>query len=340
MKERVHWIDLSKGIAIILVVIGHVVSSYHEAGLYQDNHLFNFSHQFAYSFHMALFMILSGYLASKGKKRGTRSQQALQKLINYGIPYVIFSVIWVSMKLLMAGHTNSAVSVKDLLFIPVYPISFMWFIYALIFMQVIQVFVNPKSIVGKGIHLLVAWGGYCIQPYLAKSLIEIRFSDCVISDFMKNYIFFLVGVYFAEYALEKIKKNRTLITVISGILLIGGNLVKYGGMANAVTESRVFTFILAICGGLFAIELWIDLRESSVLEYVGKQSLPIYVLQGIAIAASRLLLTKMHLNVAYGIVSLVVCTILGCLLPLCAYWISTKIWKLDGCFYPGRYLKA
>ena len=159
MKERVHWIDLSKGIAIILVVIGHVVSSYHEAGLYQDNHLFNFSHQFAYSFHMALFMILSGYLASKGKKRGTRSQQALQKLINYGIPYVIFSVIWVSMKLLMAGHTNSAVSVKDLLFIPVYPISFMWFIYALIFMQVIQVFVNPKSIVGKGIHLLVAWGG-------------------------------------------------------------------------------------------------------------------------------------------------------------------------------------
>lgn len=26
MKERIHWIDISKGIAIILVVIGHVIS--------------------------------------------------------------------------------------------------------------------------------------------------------------------------------------------------------------------------------------------------------------------------------------------------------------------------
>ena len=44
MKERIHWIDLAKGFAIILVVVGHVVSSYHEAGMFLDNHLFNFNY--------------------------------------------------------------------------------------------------------------------------------------------------------------------------------------------------------------------------------------------------------------------------------------------------------
>ena len=63
MKERIAWIDIAKGIAIIFVVIGHVVQSYHNVHEFEDSLLFNFSHSFAYSFHMALFMMLSGVLA-------------------------------------------------------------------------------------------------------------------------------------------------------------------------------------------------------------------------------------------------------------------------------------
>ena len=62
MKERIKWIDVAKGIAIIFVVIGHVVQSYRNVHLYEDSILFNFSNQFAYSFHMGLFMIVSGML--------------------------------------------------------------------------------------------------------------------------------------------------------------------------------------------------------------------------------------------------------------------------------------
>ena len=159
MKERVHWIDIAKGIAIVLVVIGHVVSSYHGSGLYIDNQMFNFISQFVYSFHMALFMILSGYLVNLGKKKeGSKGKRILQVIINYGIPYVVFSAVWVLMKMIMSSHTNSSVSMKAILFIPIYPISFMWFIYALMIMQIIQVFVNADRKWAKGLHLLVAWG--------------------------------------------------------------------------------------------------------------------------------------------------------------------------------------
>ena len=65
MECRIHWIDMAKGMAIIFVVIGHVVVSYHNVHQYENSLLFNFSHQFVYSFHMALFMMLSGILIGK-----------------------------------------------------------------------------------------------------------------------------------------------------------------------------------------------------------------------------------------------------------------------------------
>ena len=47
-KKRIKYIDIARGIAIILMVIGHVI----EAGLGRN---------IIYSFHMVLFIIVSGY---------------------------------------------------------------------------------------------------------------------------------------------------------------------------------------------------------------------------------------------------------------------------------------
>ena len=47
-RVRLEWVDIAKGIAIILMVIGHEVQSQH-------------IHAFIFSFHMPLFFILSGF---------------------------------------------------------------------------------------------------------------------------------------------------------------------------------------------------------------------------------------------------------------------------------------
>lgn len=78
--NRINWIDIAKGMAIIFVVIGHVVVSYHNVHLYEDSFLFNFSHQFVYSFHMALFMMLSGILVGKYADRRRSGGGIFQKL--------------------------------------------------------------------------------------------------------------------------------------------------------------------------------------------------------------------------------------------------------------------
>lgn len=337
MKERVRWIDISRGIAITLVVMLHVMSSYQEAGMYKDSAAFAFIHQLVYSFHMPVFMIVSGYLVAKGRRRGTKGQQVLQKLINYGIPYVIFSVVWVLMKTFMSGVTNSKISFTDLLWIPVFPISFMWFIYALMLMQIIQVFITTDSKVFKAFHLLLALAGYIARPYLNDALANTRFSDSIANDFLRTYIFFLIGVYLADTVINFLHRYRYAATVISGVLLIGGNIVKFMGLIPA---SQIINLLLSLAGSVFIIELSVIIEKCGLFEYLGKQSLPIYVLQGLAISSTRLLLTKLHLNDPFGIVPMIVCTVTGCLLPLFAHWLSTKIWKLEFCFYPGKYLKA
>ncbi len=337
MKERIAWIDYVKGVAIVCVVLGHVVSSYHNSNLYLNNYLFNFTHQFVYSFHMALFLIVSGYLVSRGKKVSSKRKQAIQTIINYGIPYIVFSALWCFLKMVMPGHRNTPLTLNDLMLIPVYPISFMWFIYTLLLMHLIHIYVASNCWKIKIFHLAFAGGVYFLQPCLVRQFDWIRFSDCIISDFFNNYIFFLIGAYLAEHIAAWGPRFIKVITIISGMVLIWGNVICFN---FNLPISRIVSFILAVVGSLFIITLCMQLEHNKLIEYLGRRSLPIYVLHALAISATRLLLTKFNLNICYGILSLVICTFVGCVFPIVAYQISTKIWKLDGCFYPGKYLKA
>ena len=58
-KERENWVDVTRGFAIYLVVLGHSVQyASHQGYDYRANTLFSL----IYGFHMALFMTVSGYL--------------------------------------------------------------------------------------------------------------------------------------------------------------------------------------------------------------------------------------------------------------------------------------
>lgn len=108
---------------------------------------------------------------------------------------------------------------------------------------------------------------------------------------------------------------------------------------------RLFDLMLALIGALFIIAISNKLstikhqRVRDTFITLGRYSLPIYVLQGIIIAATRILLSKMGLNDSLGIIPMFVCTVFGTVMPLIVYYISTKIWKFDVFFYPGKYLK-
>ena len=80
--KREDWIDIAKGIGILLVIIGH--SSGRPMVL----------RQFIYSFHMPLFFIISGYVYNhdKWKNKGIK-QFIIRRARDYIIPYFVFGFI-------------------------------------------------------------------------------------------------------------------------------------------------------------------------------------------------------------------------------------------------------
>ena len=203
-KKRIEWIDIAKGLLIILVVMGHVTSSYHAASMYSNAPLLNFSHQLIYSFHMPAFMFISGLLF---RTKADKKSQVKNILLSYGVPYLFFSLLWWIFKFVLSGIVNSQLGLADLLLIPVFPISFMWFLYALLIIEIIQVMIGDK--LNRNYKLIHV--GVCLILYILSSMLSnvelfgsgYVFSDCIINDVMKNSIFFVLGVYLGKRILSK-----------------------------------------------------------------------------------------------------------------------------------------
>lgn len=78
MTKRITYLDSLKAILILLVILGHAVQFNTEE--YETNPLF----QFIYSFHMPLFLFISGYLTCRGSfKRWNIGKRALQLLLPF-----------------------------------------------------------------------------------------------------------------------------------------------------------------------------------------------------------------------------------------------------------------
>lgn len=335
---RMKWIDTAKGIAIIFVVIGHVVSSYHSSGMYIDSPLFHFSHDFAYSFHMPLFMLLSGVLFSYSHITDKRAS-IKQKILNYGIPYVFFSFLWWGFKMILASHANTALSFDDLLWIPLYPISFMWYIYALLWMQIIQIALGNRRRNFQIVHVVVAFGLMIASRFLKEILISIAFEDLIICDIINFYVYFLIGVYFGKDAIAFLEKHSMKLTALfSGVIPIGYNIMLF---IDVVNESAIVKFVIALIGSIFIIAIGHLVENNRCLNYLGRESLAIYVLHGLAIAGTRSIITRMwHWSDIGGLVPMVLCTSFGIVLPLVAYELSTRIWKFDVFFSPSKYVRV
>lgn len=83
---RVEYIDALKGVAIFLVVLGHIVSC--DENFYR---LFNL----IYSFHMPLFMFLAGCttVLSYGRNAGTDGIYLRKRFVNIMVPYFAWSLL-------------------------------------------------------------------------------------------------------------------------------------------------------------------------------------------------------------------------------------------------------
>ena len=132
-------IDAVRGIAIVLVVIGHVVSR----DVPQGNDWYFVLKALIYRFHMPLFMTLAGISFALALPRFASwrevARYSRQKLARLAVPYLAFGLLILFGKLLAARfvHVDNppAGSIADVLALVLRPNSsaagFLWFIYVL-----------------------------------------------------------------------------------------------------------------------------------------------------------------------------------------------------------------
>lgn len=76
IKNRIEWLDIAKGIGIVLVVLGHI---------YTNNIVYNWF----YSFHMPLFFFVSGYVYKKKRLL----DDLIRRVQTILVPYFSFGIL-------------------------------------------------------------------------------------------------------------------------------------------------------------------------------------------------------------------------------------------------------
>jgi fucose 4-O-acetylase-like acetyltransferase len=133
--ERNNYIDIIKGIAIILVVIGHCIQfgsgrSYLDSEVFFNDPLF----KFIYSFHMPLFMLVSGYLFANTIKRDT-NEIIKRKAGTILLPLISWNTIDLCINLLLGQKYTLSI-----LFLSYF--HALWFLRALFFCCMVVLMMN------------------------------------------------------------------------------------------------------------------------------------------------------------------------------------------------------
>ncbi len=227
-SKRLSYIDMAKGIAIILVVAGH-------STLMGKGPL-----TFITSFHMPLFFIISGLLFYyKNTKSEDFKSFARKRFFGMMVPYISFSVIYLifyylqlkSSELITPEYIHDAY----LQTFSLYGISVLWFLPAIFFGEIIFYFLI-KKLPGKIAAPIIIVCAFI--PTFLKGRLDILIPDTVTVEglrFLRLFLIFLLRLpgavsflgigysigRFKERFLEKEAFIKPFLEVIIGIFLLG-----------------------------------------------------------------------------------------------------------------------
>lgn len=325
--ERNVLVDRLKGYACFLVLFGHVIRGIRSAGIGIPQ-FFEGLELFIWSFHVALFLFLSGVvyrLTGEWRGQKTRVGFVLYKLLGLGVPYVVFSSVYIAINSLVGG-ANTQSSLTDILFIWKTPVAQYWYLYALFFLFCIWALLSGV-LKNWQITVLTLAIGYGV-PMLGGTL------GCFDVVFY-SAIAFGVGTFVNFNSLEKPKSwfkwIVTALHIAVGVVLLRLKLI----------EAPVFKELVMLLG-IYASILLISMLQkikpmAKFLDFVNKYSFQIYLLHTIFTAGIRILLLRV--GVAQWWIHIVAGTACGLAFSVLAAVIAKKIGFLNFFFFPTKMLK-
>ena len=308
--SRIKWLDTLKGIAIIMVVLGHALKT----GDVRD---------VLYSFHVPLFFFCSGVTANEDLSL-KRICADIKKLL---IPYYIFGILSIAIYAVLGGGASSSLgmgettSVYENLKSLVYCSSNLpfnaplWFLPSLLITKIYYKILFHTTKGHKILLFSMAVIG-CVVGFGCSNTISFTL-PCSFELTLKLFPFFLIGRIFSKALIEigeiKCRKYNLLMMaiiflVITSVLAVVAPSINY---TNNQFPIPILFYVVASTGCVGAYFISVSFQNSRLLVYLGRKTLPILLMHKFPIVFFQII-------PPFSIILKEPNTIIGLLIAICA----------------------
>ena len=318
--ERNNTIDILKGIAILLVVFGHICWE-------------GVSHEYLWGFHMAIFFFASGIFFSTQKYSNSFKSFLKAKVKGLIFPYVIFYIVtyayWVLIESRFRGGDLSRADQFLGLFYGTYNVNYndfngaLWFLPCLFTMNIYYWFVNKiKNNIARIATLCIL---YLVCFYFNTYLSSLPFGMFTAGI---SLVFFEAGRLYRPYLGKPTPAYIYIITICSAmaiqVLLYGKALSAW--RVNETSDNPLYSLMLPFAGVALYTALSSIIKKNRMLEWFGKNSLIIFGFHAavlrIVLAIMAYILKESVYEVRMDILNSIIATVLTLIIlyPICIIW--------------------
>lgn len=274
MKKRRIEIDIAKGIGIILVVLGH---AFPDATTGIENDIARTIFNVIYSFHMPLFIFLSGIVAGKVlyiQDKKEKEQYIIDRVSRLMVPYIILSILYIPIKLMTGRMANNPYKVSDIwkLILGESPNYALWTLYVLFILSIVAIiFSNARNI------------NYILAISIVMWILGNVFWQGVpvgVSMLTRVGIYYFLGLFISQYDTQKINKtvNSKIIVLISGIVFLLANYISFICKFELVGLLKIFAAFSGISLVIALSNKLVQKGLGKVLTLIGQYSMDIYII--------------------------------------------------------------
>lgn len=267
MTKHIEYIDIAKGCAILLVVMGHV-TIYSLYTNIENSPL----HSFIYSFHMPLFIFLSGLVASSGIKANV-FKDIWSRFRSLIVPGIIVGLIF----------SLSLGNIYKFIFDKYHDgYWYLWVLFVFVVIHTLTFNILERKVNRKLLFIipyLVAIALWYICFRIVFSIIPLKYSDALSLPFLVMYYpYYLLATAIKRFNLLKLF-NNTLVLIVCTMVCLFQSYFTFTFNEYITTTAAVVT-IVSICRKLYTYSAHTcnhTRKVCSLLSMLGRNSLYIYI---------------------------------------------------------------
>lgn len=293
---RFEWVDVARGIGILLVTYGHALRAQMSSNNVDPRWNAPVQDAVIYAFHMPLFFFLAGLFVQRAVARGAKSFFAT-KVETLIYPYVLWSLVSIGLGTLANGAANRSMNIGMAGHIWYEPVYQYWFLYVLFLCNTAAFAIRGNPIAAA---VLVPLGIIGAAGHL----------PLILSMTLDNFPYFFGGLLASSFVCSERFDERTAFALLGAGIAFALVRILVFPLTPAGLEARLLSVLAAAAGMMIVIGISRLIgNRAPMLAYIGAASMAIYVLHTIFSAGLRIGLYATGFT--DPLLALVACTVIG-----------------------------